>query len=100
MRNMAYFLVPEQIAERSGTIEHRYRTKDGRFILNETDMKGVRLTPEEYISGLDVEILSESRASELIKENGYQMGIQIDSENVTAEEEESGSADVEPTNPS
>ena len=71
----ANYIVTRDIAQRSGMIASRYRTEDGRFILNERDLARVRLTPEEFVSGLaGVEMISAEVAKTLIRQNNYQMG--------------------------
>lgn len=64
------------IARRAGVISSSYRTADGRFILSEHDLRSVRfsMTPEEYVTGLDVEIVSEETSKTLIRDGGYQIG--------------------------
>lgn len=74
MRPTSYFNASHDIAVRSGVIAHRYRTADGRFILNEDDMRHIRLLPAEYSTGIDAIPITESEASELIAAGGYQMG--------------------------
>ncbi len=69
------YVASRDIAERSGMIASRYRTKDGRFILNNRDLSRIRLTADEYVTGLaGVEIVSESEADRLINEGGYRLG--------------------------
>lgn len=69
------YVASRDIAERSGMIASRYRTKDGRFILNNRDLSRIRLTADEYVTGLaGVEIVSESEADRLINEGDYRLG--------------------------
>lgn len=74
MRPTSYFNASHDIAVRSGVIAHRYRTADGRFILNEDDMRHVRLLPAEYSTGIDAIPITESEAAELIAAGGNQLG--------------------------
>lgn len=75
MVDSAVYKVSRQIAERSGLLSGRYRTKDGDFILNNRDLSRVRFTTEEYINGLaGVEKITEEEAKILINENGEKMG--------------------------
>lgn len=76
MRAEGTFLASADVARRAGAIDTSYRAKDGRFILSEKALRGVRMQmkPEEYVSGLDVELISEQEAERLIAENGYQYG--------------------------
>lgn len=75
MIDTAFYLVSRDIAIRSGVIQRRYRTKDGRFILDNKDLARVRFTTDEYISGLSgVEKITEARAQQLMAQNSYRMG--------------------------
>lgn len=76
MRKEAIYAASADIARRAGVISSSYRTADGRFILSEHDLRSVRfsMTPEEYVTGLDVEIVSEEEAKTLIRDGGYQIG--------------------------
>lgn len=71
-----YFSASVEIARRTGVISSRYRTVDGRFIITDKDMGPVRLTmtPEEYVYGLDVILITRQEAMRLIAENNYQTG--------------------------
>ena len=74
MRTTKYFLVKPDIAERAGVIDSRYHTSDGLMVLNEQDMGRVRLTPEEYQTGVVERIVDEAEATNLIEEAGRKMG--------------------------
>lgn len=76
MRAEGTFLASADVARRAGAIGTSYRTKDGRFVISEKALRSVRLQmkPEEYVSGLDVELISEQEAERLIAENGYKYG--------------------------
>ena len=76
MMDSATYLVTQEIAERSGLIDTRYRIADGRFVLNDRDLARVRFTTDEYISGLQgVEKVSTQEAETLIAQNNYTMGL-------------------------
>lgn len=75
MREMKYLKVPEDIARRAGVIDTRHRTSDGEFIINESDLRMVRLEPEEYVRGIPAQILTETEAAKLIEEGGNQIGV-------------------------
>lgn len=63
------------IAERTGRINSRYRTRDGRYIIDNNDLKRLRLTAEEYITGLKgVERIDDTEAKRLIALGGRAMG--------------------------
>lgn len=74
MRTTKYFLVKPDIAERAGVMDSRYHTSDGLMVLNEQDMGRVRLTPEEYQTGVVERIVDEAEATHLIEEAGRKMG--------------------------
>lgn len=71
-----YYLAAASIAERTGLITSRYRVRDGRFVLSYMDMKNIRFTPEELISGIGqyIQEVDENEAMRLIIENGYKIG--------------------------
>ena len=49
-----------------------YVTKDGRFVLDSQALKFVRLTPDEFVTGLQgVEKISYEEAKSLIVAGGY-----------------------------
>lgn len=77
MRAEGTFLASADVARRAGAIATSYRTKDGRFVISEKALRSLRMTmtPDEYVNGLDVELISESEAERLIAENGYQYGV-------------------------
>lgn len=78
----AFYLVTRDIAIRSGLVSVRYRTLDGRFILDNKDLSRVRFTTDEYISGLKgVEKISESEAKTLIAQGGFRKGLGVDNPN-------------------
>ena len=74
MRTTKYFLVKPDIAERAGVMDSRYHTSDGLMVLNEQDMGRVRLTPEEYQTGVVERIVDEAEATNLIEEAGRKIG--------------------------
>lgn len=77
MLDSAFYFVIKDIAIRSGVVQNRYRIADGRFVLDNNDLARVRFTTDEYISGLEgVEKTDKETALRLIKENGYQMGLE------------------------
>lgn len=80
------FLVSREIAIRSGMVASRYRTTDGKFILNERDMSRVRPTSDEIIHGFDIEEITKAQALELARKNGYKMGLDEEAESVVAEQ--------------
>lgn len=76
MVDAGFYLVTKEIALRSGMIDTRYRTQDGRFILNDRDLSRIRFSPNEYLTGLQgIERISASEANTLIAKNNNAMGI-------------------------
>lgn len=75
MRTTKYYKVTASVAERSGVAEMRYRTADGMMILNEQDVRMIRLEPEEYLTGVVEAILTEDEAALLIEQGGKQLGL-------------------------
>lgn len=87
MRTTKYFLVKPSIAERAGVMDSRYHTSDGLMVLNEQDMGRVRLTPEEYQTGVVERIVDESEATNLIEEAGRKMGRLVEDAHAEGSEE-------------
>lgn len=86
----AFYLVTEEVAIRSGLVESRHRTQDGRFVLNNRDLSRIRFSTDEYVNGLEgVEKITKEQAKKLIRENNYAMGFASgkSNENVNAEVE-------------
>lgn len=82
MMDIAFYLVTPDIARRSGLIESRHRTKDGRFILDNRDLSRITLSSDEFVNGLQgIEMISEQEAKHLIAENNYAIGEESDSGN-------------------
>ena len=89
----ATYLVTREIAIRSGVVNNRYRIADGRFVLSNKDLSLVRLTSDEFVTGLQgVEKVSEAEAQRLIAENRFQRGLgnaaYVESNYVEQEEEQ------------
>lgn len=95
-----YYSVSAEVARLSGVVSARYRTKDGRFILSERDLKKAisRMAPEEFIGGVDAVALTESKAKKLIAANKYQMGEEYVA--ATQEEQQTVETSVEEQEPS
>ena len=87
MRTTKYFLVKPAIAERAGVMDSRYHTSDGLMVLNEQDMGRVRLTPEEYQTGVVERIVDEAEATNLIEEAGRKMGRLVEDAHAEGAEE-------------
>lgn len=89
MVDIAFYVVTESIARRSGVIEQRYRTKDGRFILDNKDLSRIRFTTDEYTQGLSgVVRITKQEAYALIRQNNYAMGLLNVVQGPTVEEEQ------------
>lgn len=66
-----------ELVRRAGLEKDRFMTKDGHFIISEGDLRfmasrGV-ITPEEFITGLDLEIVTPEESQALIQEGGYNL---------------------------
>jgi len=94
MRKESTFLASAEIARRAGVITTNYRTKDGRYIVSEKALRALSIMPEEYVNGLDVEIISEAEAERLIAENGYQIGVPAENTPKETSGEEPADGDV------
>lgn len=68
MKKESIFLASAEIAKRINMEQSRYRTPDGKYILSEHDIRMLRfkMTPEEYIKGIDAKIITEKEADALI----------------------------------
>lgn len=93
---MKYYKVKADVATRAGVASARYRTADGMMILNEQDVRMIRLEPEEYLTGIAEAVLTEAEAAVLIEQGGRQMGIAPVTEDVVVEVE-TPATDVEET---
>lgn len=72
MIDQGFYLADRSIAERAGVLESAYVTADGRFVLDSQTLKFVRLTPDEFVTGLQgVEKISYDDAKSLIAAGGY-----------------------------
>jgi hypothetical protein len=72
------FVVGADIARRAGVIAKCYRTKEGRYVVSQSDLRMLRLEPEEYITGIDAEIVDLETAKMLIADGGSQIGEPVD----------------------
>ena len=95
--NITFYKVVENIAQRSGLILERYRTKDMNWILDNNDLRRVRFTPDEYIDGLQgVVKITGTEADALIAENNYQMAYEgLEPNNNNQQEQPQKEQDVE-----
>ena len=80
MVDVQNYVVTREVALRTGDIKYKYRTEDGRFIVDNRTLSKIKFTSDEIINGLKgVEKITEEEAKELIAKGGYKMG---DSEEV------------------
>ena len=87
--NTTYFLATQDIAQRTGLVGKRYVTQDGRFILDNKDLSRLRLTPEEYITGLQgIERVNADQVQTLIALGGYSMQQEQEQEQEAEQEQE------------
>lgn len=87
MERETSFLASAEIAERVGVRATRYKTPDGKYIISEKDLRMLRfsMTAEEYVNGLDVEILTEERKRQLMAEST--LGAEAVKDEVTLKED-------------
>lgn len=94
------YKVPRAIAQRAGVLGIRYRTKDGMFILDNKDLRRVRMTSEEIENGLQgIVRITPEESTRLQIENNFRMGddgIEFDimPEDVSTEQQESAEPPV------
>ena len=71
----ATFLVTSDTARRTGLTESRYRTEDGRYVMDARDLSRIRMTAYELANGLrGIEKVSTEDAKTLIARGGFKMG--------------------------
>lgn len=88
--DLRFYVVTEEVARRAGLQDQRYRTKDGRYILDNNDLGRIALTSDEYISGLHgVEVISKEDAKNMIAEGGYTI-VSAQGNNETTNDKEDG----------
>lgn len=69
------FLVTREVALRTGDIRYKYRTEDGRFIIDARILSRISFTSEEIVNGLSgIKKITKEEAETLIARNGYTMG--------------------------
>ena len=94
--DLAFYLVPKNVAVRSGQIQNRYRTADGRFVLYNKDLAGIRLTTEEYVTGINgIEKVTEEEAKRQIALGGFKMGDAPAQRQFSQQQEEAVSEEAE-----
>lgn len=77
MKAETYYKVTAQVAVRTGMTRTLYRTADGHYVCSARDLRGIRLEPEEYITGIEgVERITYAEAQALIEEGGRTLGLQ------------------------
>lgn len=75
MIDVGYYAATPEVAQRAGLSDLRYRTVDGRYILDNRDLERISLRSQEFLTGISgVEPLSRQEAKTLIAEGGYKMG--------------------------
>ena len=96
-----------ELVRRAGLEKDRYMTKDGQyFIISEGDLRFMAsrgiITPEEFVSGLPVVIITTEERNILISEGGYNLtGEPLpekpETSSSSSEEEETKEETVTPT---
>lgn len=83
------YLVTRDVALRTGSIQYKYRTEDGRFVVDYRTLSRIRLTSDELLNGLKgVEEITKEEAKTLIAKGGYKMGDSEESTPIEQEEQE------------
>ena len=78
MVDIAFYFATREIAERCGKTQNRFVITDGRYVLDNADLDSIRLTSDEYITGLQgIERVDKETALAAIKANGSKMGYQV-----------------------
>ncbi len=68
------YVVSKEVAERTGFTKQRYVTKDGKYIVNDRDLRIAQLTEIEKNA---LEKITKQQSKQLIAENGYKTGNSI-----------------------
>jgi len=90
MEGNAVYLVTEEVARRAGVQDTAYVTADGRYVIDLADFKRLRMTAEEYITGVaGVERITAEESRVLVMENGYRRAAD------TAAEDGAGSTETD-----
>ena len=77
MIDNAYFLVEKETALRTGLVSVRYRTKDGKYVMDSRDLSHIRPTSSEIINGIQgVKQVTYNEAQTLIASGGFKMGFE------------------------
>lgn len=71
------YLVSKEVADRTGFARQRYVTKDGKYIVNDRDLRIARMTDGEKDA---LEKISKEQSKRLIAENGYKTGNSVNKE--------------------
>lgn len=97
----SYYTAGAALVERDTELQKaRYKTKDGRYVISSTDLRALSMRglikPDEYVSGLDLEEITDEEAHRLISEGGYTIGQQT-VETASAEEQNPSGQQTEET---
>ena len=76
MKRVSYYSVSAEVARLSGPLTTNYRTKDGRFILSEKQVKRIP-SFDGKSANPDIVEISENEARRLIQLGSYQMGEEV-----------------------
>lgn len=91
--NLSFYIVPKDVALRTGDISNCYKTDDGRYVMDSRQLQRIRLTGDEYLTGLQgVELIDRNEALTLIAKGGYTTD-STEEETASATEGEGGQAD-------
>lgn len=82
MIDNTFYLVERDVAVRSGLLNSRYRTLDGRYVLDSKDLSRIRLRSDEFENGLSgIERISPEDAKTLIAKGGFKVGDETSKKN-------------------
>ena len=69
------YLVTREVVLRTGQHPYKYRTQDGRYVIDTRTLRRINFTTEEFLNGIQgIEPITEEEAHTLIAKNGYVMG--------------------------
>lgn len=69
------YLATKDVADRTGFIRQRYVTKDGRYIVNDRDLRNANLTEAERAEKLTP--ITKEQSRRLQAENNYKTGAAV-----------------------
>lgn len=75
MIDIKFYVISAALAQRIGLVGKRYLTQDGRYIIDNADLKRLSLTSEEFINGVQgLQAINKEEAKAMIALGGYTLG--------------------------